>query len=65
MAKRDAALEKRTRNEEDADKHKGKAKRDKERGRTANWCRIAGHPLTCSCNLPSRDEIIEASRARR
>jgi len=66
MAKRNLKKEKALRNEIYAKAHK--KERDEEKKRTptyANWCRVPGHPSSCSCNLPSREEIIAASRARR
>jgi hypothetical protein len=36
----------------------------REDSKYANWCRTEGHPPSCSHNLPSRDEVIAASRKR-
>lgn len=65
-----AKLEKVERNEVYALRFKKKDK-DERHGKKrpvakfANWCRITGHPASCSCNLPSREEVVAASSRRR
>lgn len=60
MAKRNLKVEKRLRNEVFAKLHQ-KDKKEKKRSPWLNWCRTAGHPASCSCNLPSKEEVIRAS----
>lgn len=62
MAKIDAAQEKRDRNKIYAEKFKKDKKRKRPVAQYLNWCRTEGHPATCSCAYPSREEVIAASR---
>ncbi len=36
--------------------------RKKRGGTYGQWCRTEGHPPTCNCAYPSRDEVVAASR---
>jgi len=66
MAKRNLKKEKAARNEIFAKLHKKERDEEKKKVPTyANWCRVLGHPASCSCTLPSREEVIAASRSRR
>lgn len=65
-----AKLEKQLRNEIYAarfEKEEPKERRPKKKPlpKYANWCRIEGHPASCSCVLPSRQEVIALSSRRR
>jgi hypothetical protein len=66
MAKRNLKKEKALRNEVFAKLHKKEREEEKKRIPTyANWCRVPGHPSSCSCILPSKDEVVAVSRVRR
>lgn len=68
-----AQLEKRERNEiyslrfkKVNPKNDTTSKRTKSKGgRFSNWCRVDGHPASCSCLLPSREEVVSLSYKRR
>lgn len=57
-----AKLEKDERNKLDALRFKKDRKKKIRHRRADNWCRIAGHPYSCNCVYPSREEVIAASR---
>jgi hypothetical protein len=62
MRKIDQKAEKRARNELYAEKYRKTRDRRKRHGTFKNWCRVKGHPATCSCNLFSREELITLGR---
>jgi hypothetical protein len=64
MSKHDKAkIEKAERNEINAKRFQSRSKKSR-MGQYKNWCRMPGHPASCSCTLPSREEVIQAGRRR-
>lgn len=55
-------LEKAERNKVYADKFKKDREKKKPQRRADNWCMVKGHPLSCNCIYPSREEAIALSR---
>lgn len=64
MAKRNLKKEKALRNEIYAKAHVKEKDDEKKKPTYANWCRVEGHPSSCSCTLPTREEVIAATRRR-